>query len=126
MRSGLEPGVRDAEQADPEEPIGRPEQLARLVAVAQLAPEAGDLAAEQLVAARGKLAGIGDVVEGDHAARAHERPVVLEVTANTVVRVVAVDQQKVKRLAAERLARPPERGPRGRGAAGPGEPPRPA
>src|SRR3982751_110960 len=108
MRGGLEAGVRDAEQADPEESVGRAEQLARLVAVAQLAPEAGHLAAEQLVAAGGKLAGIGDVVEGDRAAWAHERTVVLEVAADTVVRVVAVDQQKVERLAAERLARPLE------------------
>src|SRR5207302_5831412 len=41
------PGGGHAEQADPEEPVGRGEQFACLVATAQLLPQARHLAAEQ-------------------------------------------------------------------------------
>lgn len=43
----------------------------------------------------------GDVVEGNEAAGPHERRVQLEVTCDTVLRVVAVDEEQVERSAAE-------------------------
>src|SRR4051794_4605266 len=96
----------------------------RLVPVAQLAPQARHLAAEQTVASGALLTRLCDVVEGDEAAGAHQRPVVVEVAADAVVGVVAVDQEEVELLAAQRPARARERGGGGGGAPGQGEPPR--
>src|SRR3954468_23691411 len=89
----------------------------RLVPLAQLAPQAGHLAAEQLGAAGAQLAGLGDVVKRDQASGAHERSVVLEVATDAVVRVVAVDQEEIELFAVQRPARALERGGRVRVAA---------
>src|SRR5205807_9047119 len=83
--------------------LGIGDQLRGALALLELAPEARHVARNRLrgyaVAAREVLV---DVVETDQPARADELRVELEVGADALVRVIAVDEQEVELPAPER------------------------
>src|SRR5205807_9047118 len=83
--------------------LGIGDQLLGALALLELAPEARHVARDRLrgyaVAAREVLV---DVVETDQPARADELRVELEVGADALVRVIAVDEQEVELPAPER------------------------
>src|SRR5690349_11785312 len=95
-RSTREDDADSAPATSPASVVDRVEQFEESVVALHLRPEAMDFANEVSRERRRRE----DVVECDHAAGADERPVHLEVAADTLVGVIAVDEQEVDRSAA--------------------------